>query len=81
MPDFVAETQHHVFMVETKASKEMGSNEVRAKAETGALWCKHASAHAATVAAKPWKYLLIPHERVTEDKRLADFHAFERKAS
>lgn len=27
--------------------------------------------------AKPWKYLLIPHDQVTEDKRLVDFLSFE----
>ena len=42
-----------------------------------ALWCKHASDHAKKIGAKPWKYLLIPHDLVTEDKRLVDFLAFE----
>jgi type III restriction enzyme len=43
VPDFVAETAHHVLMVETKASKEMESAEVKAKAQAGALWCKNAT--------------------------------------
>ena len=27
--------------------------------------------------AKPWKYLLIPHDLVTEDKRLVDYLSFQ----
>lgn len=80
LPDFVAETEHFVWMVETKATKELESTEAVAKAEAGAVWCKHASDYAAGNGGKPWKYLLVPHERVIEDKRLVDFYAFERKA-
>ena len=52
------------------------AEDVKAKAEAGALWCKHASDHAKKTGAKPWKYLLIPHDQATEDKRLVDFFAF-----
>ncbi|MDO9402386.1 MAG: DEAD/DEAH box helicase family protein [Polaromonas sp.] len=77
VPDFVAETAHFVLMVETKARNELGSDEVKAKTEAGAVWCGHAADHARKIGAKPWKYLLIPHDLVTEDKRLVDFLAFE----
>ena len=77
VPDFVAETAHFLLMCETKARNELGTEEVKAKAEAGALWCKHASEHAQKIGAKSWKYLLIPHDLVTEDKRLVDFLAFE----
>lgn len=73
VPDFVAETAHHLLMCETKARNELGAVDVKAKAEAGALWCKNASDHARTTGAKPWKHLLIPHDVVTEDKRLTDF--------
>ncbi len=76
IPDFVAETAKGLFMCETKARNELGTDEVKAKAEAGALWCRHASDHAQTIGAKPWKYLLVPHDQVTEDKRLVDFEAF-----
>lgn len=75
VPDFVVETAHCLMMVETKARNEMGAEDVKAKA--GALWCRHASEHAKNTGAKPWKYLLIPHDQVTEDKRLVDFFAFQ----
>ena len=73
VPDFVVETAQCLFMCETKARNELGTDEVKAKAEAGALWCRHASDHASSVGSKPWKYLLVPHDQVTEDKRLADF--------
>ena len=81
VPDFVAETAHHLLMCETKARNELDADDVKAKAEAGALWCKHASSHARTTGAKPWKYLLIAHDVVTEDKRLTDFLQFEKVAS
>ncbi len=79
IPDFVVETEQHLLMVETKARNELDANDVKAKAEAGALWCRHASDHARTTDAKPWKYLLIAHDVVTEDKRLADYFQFEKR--
>jgi len=73
------ETAHHLLMCETKARNELNADDVKVKAEAGALWCKHASDHARTQEAKPWKYLLIPHDVVTEDKHLVDFLSFEQK--
>lgn len=78
VPDFVAETEHFVLMVETKARNELEAADVMAKAEAGAVWCAHASNHASSVGAKLWKYLLVPHEQVTEDKSLNDFLRFEK---
>lgn len=80
VPDFVVETAHYLLMVETKARNELGTDEVKAKAEAGALWCKHASDHARTHSTKPWKYLLVPHDQVTEDKSIADYFHFEQVA-
>lgn len=77
VPDFVAETAHFLLMVETKARNELGAQDVIAKAEAGALWCQHAADHAKQMGAKPWKYLLVPHDQVTEDKRLMDYLVFE----
>ncbi|MBE7158552.1 MAG: hypothetical protein INR62_09005 [Rhodospirillales bacterium] len=67
---FVVEMADALLVCETKARNELGSAEVLAKAEAGALWCQRASQMGAS--AKPWKYLLIPHDQVTEDKRLQD---------
>ncbi len=77
IPDFVAETDSTIFMVETKARTDINTQEVQAKAAAAMRWCRHASDHAATVGAKPWKYLLIPHDEIVESKRLIDFQRFE----
>ncbi len=81
VPDFVAETPQLLLLCETKARNELAAEDVKAKAEAGSIWCRHASEYAAKIGAKPWKYLLIPHEQVTEDKRLVDFLRFETKAA
>ncbi|HBO3209125.1 DEAD/DEAH box helicase family protein [Pseudomonas aeruginosa] len=80
IPDFVAETDATIFMVETKARADINTQEVQAKAAAAMRWCKHASDHAANVGTKPWKYLLVPHDEVSESKRLADYLRFEVKA-
>ncbi|EPC5683812.1 DEAD/DEAH box helicase [Pseudomonas aeruginosa] len=81
IPDFVAETDATILMVETKARADINTQEVQAKAAAAMRWCKHASDHAANVGTKPWKYLLVPHDEVSESKRLADYLRFEVKAN
>lgn len=78
-PDFVAETQNDILMVETKARTDMQNAEVQAKAEAATAWCKQAADYAVQHGGKPWKYLLIAHDEVDEAKRLEDFLRFERK--
>ncbi|HEJ2475287.1 TPA: DEAD/DEAH box helicase family protein [Pseudomonas aeruginosa] len=80
IPDFVAETDATIFMVETKARADINTQEVQAKAAAAMRWCKHASDHAANVGTKPWKYLLVPHDEVSESKRITDYLRFEVKA-
>ncbi|MCP5425337.1 MAG: DEAD/DEAH box helicase family protein [Gammaproteobacteria bacterium] len=80
IPDFVAETDSTIFMVETKARANLDSQEVQAKAAAAMRWCKHASDHAASVGAQPWKYLLAPHDEINESKRLTDYLRFEVRA-
>lgn len=79
IPDFVAETDSVIFMVETKARADINAPEVKAKAAAAARWCKHASDHATTVGTKPWRYVLVPHDEITESMRLSDFLRFEVK--
>ena len=79
IPDFVAETDDALLMVETKKRKDMDSKEVVAKAEAGAAWCRHATDYAARVGSKPWIYLLVPHDEVTESKKLSDYLRYQAK--
>ncbi|WP_449371094.1 DEAD/DEAH box helicase family protein [Thiomonas sp.] len=77
IPDFVAETDAAILIVETKARADIDTQEVQAKAAAAMRWCKHASDHAANVGTKPWKYLLVPHDEVNESKRLVDYLRFQ----
>ena len=79
VPDFVAETDSIIFMVETKARTDVNTQEVQAKADAAARWCQYASDYAAEVGTKPWKYLLLPHDEIAESKRLVDYLRFEVK--
>lgn len=72
-PDFVAETDNVMFMIETKKASEMHDPVVLAKRDAGVKWCEHAAAYAQEHGGKPWKYLLIPHDEVAENKTLAGF--------
>ncbi|CAI8789116.1 type III restriction enzyme [Methylococcus capsulatus] len=76
IPDFVAETDTTIFMVETKARADLDTQEVQAKAAAAVQWCGHASEYTASVQGKPWKYLLLPHDEVDESRRLTDLLRF-----
>ena len=80
IPDFVAETDDAILMAETKKRAELASGEVQAKAAAAARWCQQASDYAASVGGKPWHYLLLPHDEITEALRLRDFLRFARQA-
>ncbi|MEQ1871362.1 MAG: type III restriction endonuclease subunit R, partial [Vicinamibacterales bacterium] len=70
VPDFVAETDTELLMVETKARNEMATPEVAAKRQAADEWCVNASAHAATYGGKSWRYALVPHDVVAENTTL-----------
>lgn len=70
-PDFVVETETKKYLVEPKRASEMGDEKVQAKARAAVIWCSQASAHAATCDAKPWEYLLIPHDAIRDNMTLA----------
>ena len=67
-------------MVETKARNDVNTQEVQAKADAAVRWCEHASTYAAEVGNKVWKYLLLPHDEITESKHLSDFLRFQVKS-
>ena len=69
-PDFVVETKTVKFLCETKAAREMNDAEVLAKAKAAAEWCAHATTHETRHGGKPWAYLLIPHDVITDNKTL-----------
>jgi type III restriction enzyme len=69
-PDFVAETDDLIVMLEPKKASELDDPIVLAKRDAGILWCDHATTYAKQHGAKPWKYLLIPHDVVAENMTL-----------
>jgi len=65
-PDFVIETDDTKFLCEPKQASEMTDEVVLMKADAAAVWCKRASEHSVGVGGKPWKYLLIPHDQISD---------------
>ncbi len=69
-PDFVAETDDAIYMLEPKARNQMEAVDVIAKKDAAVLWCKRASDHTGTYGGKPWKYALIPHDELATNMTL-----------
>ena len=69
-PDFVAETDHGIYMLEPKASNQMTDPDVLAKRDVAVEWCRRASDHAKSYHGKPWTYVLIPHDAIAENMTL-----------
>lgn len=69
-PDFVAETNDAIFMLEPKASNQMTDPIVMAKKEAATQWCKNASDYALANGGKPWCYVLIPHNAMAQNMTL-----------
>ena len=67
VPDFVAETDSGIYMLEPKARNEMTDAEVLAKKDAAVQWCVHATDHALQNGGKPWTYVLIPHDAIAEN--------------
>lgn len=69
-PDFVAEMEDCVLMLEPKMATHMKDNDVLAKRDVAIQWCAWASEHARSYGGKPWRYVLIPHDAITENMTL-----------
>jgi type III restriction enzyme len=70
-PDFVAEAPDAIYMLEPKRRSELDDPVVLAKKEVAERWCRNATQHAASNGAKPWRYVLIPHDAIAENMTLA----------
>jgi type III restriction enzyme len=69
-PDFAAETDERVYMLEPKASSQMADPDVLAKRDVAIEWCRRAPDHAASYEGKPWTYVLLPHDAIAENMTL-----------
>ncbi len=63
-PDFIVETSDCIYMVETKALKDIPTEDVQAKKKAAEEYCKNASEYTAKHGGKPWKYHLLRHDIV-----------------
>ena len=70
-PDFVAETADTIYMLEPKARNEMEDPIVLAKRDVAVTWCRNATDYALKHGGKPWKYALIPHDKIADNLTLA----------
>lgn len=74
-PDFVAETENVIYMLEPKNRDEIDAPQVLAKKEVAVQWCQNASDYMLNHGGKPWIYVLIPHDAIAQNmtlKGLAD---------
>jgi type III restriction enzyme len=69
-PDFVAETEGEILMLEPKMATQMGDVDVLAKRDVAVQWCQWASEHAKLSGGKPWRYALIPHDQIADNMGL-----------
>ncbi len=74
-PDFVAETDDTIYMIEPKAANQMQAPEVLLKHDAAVLWCRQASDYTAGNDGKPWKCLLVPHDAIAGNVTLAGLAA------
>lgn len=57
-------------ILESKARNELGDADVLAKEDAAVKWCNLATTHTAANGGKTWKYMLIPHDAISENMTL-----------
>ena len=65
IPDFVASTEQYNLIIETKKLMDIDNADVKAKAAAAKSWCENATNYSVSNGGKPWKYCLIPHDKVS----------------
>lgn len=63
-PDFIVETADCIYMVETKAAKDLTDADVLAKKKAAEEFCRNATEYTVQNGGKPWKYHLLRHDVV-----------------
>jgi len=69
-PDFVAETEEVIYMLEPKNRDEIEDPQVLAKKDVAVKWCQNASDYMLQHNGKPWVYVLIPHDAIAQNMTL-----------
>lgn len=65
-PDFVVETADKIYMIETKAEKDINDDDVQEKKKAAMEYCSIVSKETS----KPWQYVLIPHSAISRTMQL-----------
>lgn len=63
-PDFVVETKKRIYLIETKAEKDLSAEDVLAKKQASEEYCKNATEYTLANGGKPWEYRIIAHTSV-----------------
>lgn len=64
-PDFVVETADTIYLVEPKEAGKMTDSDVLDKKNAAVKFCRYATQYSAEHGGKPWKYALVPHDKIT----------------
>ncbi len=64
-PDFIAETDTTIYMIEVKRSDQTEEETVLAKKAAAERYCKYATEYTTANGGKKWEYLLFPHNEVS----------------
>lgn len=65
-PDFIVETDDAIYMIEPKSKDKMNDIDVIQKANAAKVYCKYATEYNLENNAKPWVYVLIPHNAINK---------------
>ena len=57
-------------MLEPKMATQMSDKDVLSKADVAVQWCAWASEHARSNGGKQWRYVLIPHDAISDNMTL-----------
>lgn len=81
-PDFVVETETERLILEPKRRDLVDDADVQRKTRAAILWCHIATEHHAKQAGeKPWRYALIPDDKIQANSTLAGLLAAHTKAA
>jgi type III restriction enzyme len=78
-PDFVVETTDCIYMIETKAADQVINADVLDKKKAALKYCKYASEFTTVNRGKQWRYMLIPHNEVSNSRSFSSFDTFIQK--
>jgi type III restriction enzyme len=81
-PDFVVEFENEIVMIEVKPEGEIGDQDVQEKKKTADKYCKLVTKNIGDYGiVKPWRYVIVPTERITISSTIASLFANKRTSA